>query len=131
MRTPAREIACVNLAGAKPLSGFVHRTGQVIGQVDVERKTNEIPKIRDLLDPLDITGQIVTMDALHTQRHTAEYLVEEKQAHYVMEVKGNQASLEEALAAVSREDFSPSVHDDRSGSWACGKAGRAGHDGTE
>jgi hypothetical protein len=73
----------------------------------------------------------VTVDALHTQRNTAAYLVEEKQAHYVMEVKGNQASLEAALAAISREDFSPSGHNDRSGSWACGKTGRADHDGTE
>ncbi len=122
--------------GARPravhlLAGFVHRTGQVIGQVDVERKTNEIPKIRDLLDPLEITGQIVTVDALHTQRHTASYLVEDKQAHYVMEVKGNQATMEEAIAAVSREDFSPSGHHDRSRSWTSGKAGRAEHDGAE
>ena len=98
------------------LSGFVHRTGQVIGPVDV--KTHEIPKIRDLLDPLEIAGQIVTVDALHTQRHTASCLVEAKRAHDVMEVKANQATLEEALAAVSPEDFSPSGHDDRSGAWA-------------
>ncbi len=45
------------------LAGFVHRTGQVIGQVDVERKTHEIPMVRELLDPLEITGQIVTVDA--------------------------------------------------------------------
>ena len=47
------------------------------------------------------------MDALHTQRHTVSYLVEAKRAHDVM-VKANQATLEEALAADSREDFSPS-----------------------
>ena len=73
----------------------------------------------------------MTVDALHTQRNTASYWVEEKHAHDVMEVKGNQATTEEALAAVSREDFSPSGHDNRSGSWASGKAGRAEHDGAE
>jgi hypothetical protein len=56
---------------------------------------------------LEIAGQMVPVEALHTPRHTAEYLVEEKRAHSVMEVQGNQASLEAALAAVSREDFPP------------------------
>ena len=100
------------------LAGLVHRTGHVVAQVDVDRKTNEIPKLRDLLDPLTIEGQIITVDALHTQKDTARYLVKEKQAHYVMEVKGNQGTLHEAIAAVGREDFSPSGEDARPGSRA-------------
>lgn len=96
------------------LSGLVHRTGHVVGQVDVDQKTNEIPKVRDLLDPLDIAGQIVTVDALHTQKDTARYLVQEKQAHYVMEVKGNQPTLQEAIEALDLEDFSPSGPNGRS-----------------
>ncbi len=90
------------------LSGLVHRTGQVIGQVDVDIKTNEIPKLKDLLEPLDIAGAIVTVDALHTQTETARYLVEDKQAHYVMEVKMNQLTLYKTLEALDLEDFSPS-----------------------
>ncbi len=49
------------------LAALGHATGQVLGPVDVDIKTNEIPKIKDWLDPLDITDKIVTMDALHTQ----------------------------------------------------------------
>ena len=97
------------------LSALVHRTGQVIGQLDVDIKTNEIPKLKDLLDPLDVTDSVITMDALHTQRETARYLVEEKHAHYVMEVKGNQPTLHAALEALSLEDFSPSRPHDRQG----------------
>ena len=69
------------------LSGLLHRTGQVVGPVDVDGKTNEIPQLKVLLDPLDIAGAIVTVDALHTQTETARYVVEDKHAHYVMEVK--------------------------------------------
>ena len=49
------------------LAALGHATGQVLGLVDVDSKTNAIPKIKDWLDPLDITDKIVTMDALHTQ----------------------------------------------------------------
>lgn len=91
------------------LSALLHRTGQVVGQVDVDIKTNEIPKLKDLLDPLDITNMVVTADALHTQRGTAEYLVTKKKAHYVMEVKDNQHNLLEALETLELEDFSPSA----------------------
>ena len=93
----------------------MHRTGQVIGPVDVDSKTNEIPKLKDLLDPLDIAGTIVTTDALHTQRDTARYLVKEKHAHYVMEVKENQPTLHDALEALDLEDFSPSGPHPRQG----------------
>ena len=91
------------------LSGLIHRTGQVIGQVDVDRKTNEIPKLKDLLDPLDITGAIVTVDALHTQTETARHLVEDKHAHYVMEGKMNQPTLYKTLEALACEEYSSPV----------------------
>lgn len=95
------------------LSGLLHRTGPVLGQVDVGEKTNEISKLQDLLDPLDISGAIVTADALHSQTETARYLVEDKQAHYVMEVKKNQPNLFAALETLELQDFSPSGHDPR------------------
>ena len=90
------------------LAGIVHRTGQVLGPGDVDVTTNEIPKLRDLLAPLNITGPIVTPDALPTQTATARFLVEEKHAHDVMAVKGNQPRVQEACAALEPADFSPS-----------------------
>lgn len=98
------------------LSALVHQDGSVIGQVAVGEKTNEIPKIKDLLDPLDITDAVITADALHTQTETARYLVEDKHAHYVMEVKRNQPSLHDAIATLEDDDFSPCVPHTRQGS---------------
>ena len=113
------------------LAGLVHRTGQVLGQVEVDVKTNEIPRLRDLLAPLDITGHIVTTDALHTQTATATFLVQEKHAHYVMEVKGNQPSVQAACEALELADFSPSGDHDRSGPRPDRTADGAHDDGPE
>ncbi len=43
----------------------------MIAQRNVEHKTNEITQVKPLLDPLDLTGAVVTLDAMHAQRETA------------------------------------------------------------
>lgn len=50
----------------------------VIAQTPVSAKTNEIPEIKTLLDPLNIEDRIITADALHTQKETADYIVIKK-----------------------------------------------------
>ena len=94
-------------------------------------KTNEIPRLRDLLAPLAMTGHIVTPDALPTQTATARFLVEEKPAHDVMEVKRNHPTLQEACAALALEDFSPSGPHGRSGPRAARNAHSAHDDRPE
>jgi predicted transposase YbfD/YdcC len=81
------------------LSVFDVATGCVRAQREVDAKTNEIPELAPAIAHLDLIGQVVTLDALHTQAETARYLVEDKKAHYLMIVKGNQPSLLEAVAA--------------------------------
>ena len=44
-----------------------------LGQVDVEAKTDEIPMFATLLDRIDLTGAVVTADAVHAQRAYAGY----------------------------------------------------------
>ena len=65
------------------LSVFLHEQGVTIAQKEIARKTNEIPELRNLLSEVDITGKAVTVDALHTQRETARFLVEDKKADYL------------------------------------------------
>jgi len=72
-----------------------HRTGVVLGQVQVEAKSNEIPALRDLLagfDPADLQGCVITADAMHTQTDTATTVLAAG-AHYVFTVKANQPGL--------------------------------------
>ena len=46
-----------------------------------------------LLDSIDITGKVITGDALLAQRALAIYLVEKRKAHYHFTVKANQPTL--------------------------------------
>jgi len=62
-----------------------HWTRQVLGQVDVDDKTNEIPMLNNLLDPLDTSGNVVIVDALHTPPETSRSLVEDKSAHDIVD----------------------------------------------
>lgn len=71
-------------------------TGAVLAQRAVDAKSNEITAFTTVLDTLDITGKIVTADALHTQREHARYL-RGRDAFYLFPVKGNQAGLFEAI----------------------------------
>lgn len=70
-----------------------HQTCAVLGQTGVDGKTNEITQFAPLLEHLDLTGHVVTADALHTQREHAGFLVTTKNAHYIFIVKKNQPGL--------------------------------------
>jgi len=74
----------------------------------VPGKTNEITCVEPLLRNLDIEGCVVSADALHTQKKTARYLVEEKKADYVFTVKDNQPTLREDIDDLHMESFPPS-----------------------
>ena len=56
------------------------------------RQSNEITAFAPLLEPLDLTGAVITADAMHTQREHARFLVSDKKAHYILVVKKNQPS---------------------------------------
>lgn len=68
-------------------------TGVVLAQVAVDGKTNEITMFPGLLGQAgDLTGVLVTADALHAQREHAAWLAD-RGAHYLVTVKGNQPRL--------------------------------------
>jgi len=46
------------------------------------KRTNEIKTAIPLLDAIDIQNKDITADALLTQRHFADYLVQKRNAHY-------------------------------------------------
>ncbi len=75
------------------------QSGTVLGQLSVGAKTNEIPLLTKLLDTMDITGAVITADALHTQRGTAEDIVS-RGAHYILTVRNNQRNLRKRLKAL-------------------------------
>ena len=78
------------------LSALDHATGAVLSRARVADKSNEIPAIRELLEPLDPGGVVVTADAMHTQVDTAQW-IRDQGGHYVLTVTGNQKTLHRTL----------------------------------
>jgi predicted transposase YbfD/YdcC len=97
------------VAGRHLLAVIDQHTRVVLGQVQVEGKTNEITAFAPLLDTLtgiDLGGVVITADALHTQRdHVTE--LHRRGAHWVLTVKGNQPRLRRQLAALPWREVQP------------------------
>ena len=77
-----------------------HGTGLVLRQVEVEDRSNEIPAVRALSGSLDVTGRIVTMDAMHARHETARSLLKRRADYVVTAVKDNQETIHEDLRAI-------------------------------
>ncbi len=79
------------------VSAWAVENGLVLGQLATEEHSNEITAIPALLDMLKVKGCIVTIDAEGCQTAIAEKISDEKNADYVLAVKGNQPNLEEQI----------------------------------
>ena len=90
------------------MAAITHHDGVVLGQVNVDVKTNEIPLFSVLLDRIDITGAVITADALHVQRAHAHYL-HARDAHYLLTVKANQPTLLAQLQSLPWQQV-PTTH---------------------
>ncbi len=69
-----------------------------LGQVVVDAKSNEITAIPKLLELIEISGALVTIDAMGCQTEIAAKIVDAK-ADYCLAAKGNQPTLHEGLVA--------------------------------
>ena len=68
----------------------------VLGQQKVDSKSNEITAIPALLEVLALKGCIVTIDAMGCQKTIASAIVD-KEADYILALKGNQGELHEQV----------------------------------
>ena len=78
-----------------------------LGQVVVDAKSNEITAIPKLLEMLELSGALVTIDAMGCQTEIAQGIVKGG-GHYVLAVKGNQPTLHEGM----RKFFDAHLNDD-------------------
>lgn len=78
-----------NLSPLHLVSAWASEQRLVLGQVAVERKSNEITAIPALLADLTLCGSLVTIDAIGCQKDIAQAIVDQ-QADYVLALKGNQ-----------------------------------------
>jgi predicted transposase YbfD/YdcC len=78
------------------VSAWAEGNGLVLAQRKVDEKSNEITAIPKLLNALELSGTVVTIDAMGCQRSVAAKIVEKK-ADYVLAVKDNQGLLAEQV----------------------------------
>jgi predicted transposase YbfD/YdcC len=81
------------------VTAFASATQTVIGQESFRagEGDSEIVAARALLQCLDLTGQLVTADAVHCQSDTAQ-LVIDRGGDYLLRLKGNRPALREMVA---------------------------------
>ena len=76
-----------------------------LGQVVVDAKSNEITAIPKLLEMLELSGSLVTLDAMGCQTDIAEQIVSAG-GDYVLAVKGNQPTLLEGIESFFMDHLS-------------------------
>jgi predicted transposase YbfD/YdcC len=77
-------------------------TSVIAAQAEVGKKTNEVPMATVILGRVDLNGKVVTADALHTVRATANY-IHDHGGEFVLPVKENRRRLFDAVNALPWE----------------------------
>tara|TARA_Y100000588_G_C14098826_1_gene857819 strand:- start:15 stop:1127 length:1113 start_codon:yes stop_codon:yes gene_type:complete len=108
-----------NKSAIHMVSAWAHQNRLVLGQVKVDDKSNEITAIPKLLEKLNITGAVVTLDAMGCQRSIAEQIVKQG-GDYVFSLKGNQGELHDDI----KEWFKKNEHSETSHTNVDGGHGR-------
>ena len=78
------------------VSAWAEGNGLVLGQLKVADKSNEITALPELLRVLELSGCIVTVDAMGTQKKIAKEIIE-ADADYVLALKGNHETVHEEV----------------------------------
>jgi predicted transposase YbfD/YdcC len=80
------------------VSAWAESNGLVLGQLKVADKSNEITAVPELLRVLELSGCIVTIDAMGCQKKIAREIME-SDADYVLALKGNQETVHAEVKA--------------------------------
>lgn len=96
------------------VSAWATQNRLVLGQVKVDEKSNEITAIPELLRRLDITGCLITIDAMGCQVDIADLIIEQG-GDYLFSLKGNQSNLHEDVILLfddlEESDYSAYTYD--------------------
>ena len=90
------------------VSAWASQNSLVLGQEKVDAKSNEITAIPKLLRKLDLTGAVVTIDAMGCQTSIAQQIIEQK-GDYVLSLKGNQGTLHDDVKTWFTSTLAPAA----------------------
>lgn len=77
-----------------------------LAQSQIDIKTNEIKAIPECIETLDITGSVISIDAIGCQKEITKFIVEDKKADYIIGLKANQAVLYEQVVDLFKREES-------------------------
>ena len=78
------------------VSAWSVENGVSLGQLATEAKSNEITAIPELIDNIDVSGAIVTIDAAGCQKNIAARIIKGG-GDYIFSLKGNQGNFHKAV----------------------------------
>lgn len=81
------------------LAGRSAQSSVIAAQAEVGVKTNEVPMATEVLGQIDLHGTLVSADALHAVKATAEF-IHDAGGEFVLPVKENRQALFDALDAL-------------------------------
>jgi hypothetical protein len=90
-------LAGIGKRQVKLFSALLRGDGAIIAQIRIPDGTNETTQIKALLDHVDLTGAVVTADAAHASRETAECIAGQRGADYLLTAKGNTPGLQRVI----------------------------------
>jgi len=79
------------------VSAWSVENGVSLGQLATEAKSNEITAIPELIENIDVSGAIVTIDAAGCQKNIASQVIDGG-GDYIFSLKGNQGHFHKAVA---------------------------------
>jgi predicted transposase YbfD/YdcC len=80
------------------VSAYAVEQGLVLAQCKSLSKKNEVSTVMELIELLELKGNIVTADAMHCLKKVAT-AIDKKGGDYVLQVKGNQGKLSQEIKA--------------------------------
>jgi predicted transposase YbfD/YdcC len=86
------------------LSVYDVTAGKTMAQIEVGNKENEITRAPEVIGLAKIAGQVVTGDALHTQKRLAQTILDEER-DYVFPVKENQPRLKKNIQSLFAPEY--------------------------
>ena len=92
------------------VSAWASEEGIALGQVATDAKSNEITAIPQLLEQLDLTNALITIDAMGCQKEIVEQIVD-NDGDFVITVKDNQPKLAAAIATFFDKHFTSNLED--------------------
>jgi len=109
------------------VSAWACQNSMLLGQVQTDKKSNEITAIPKLLKLLSIKGCIVTIDAMGCQKAITQEIID-SEADYVLTLKSNHPYLHRQVASWFQKnhetDFAQQTYSYSRESWLCAKSRR-------